>query len=148
MQAKRVMLLFSLCVVGSAQPSRAYQVARPIPNYQTPKQIPGALEPGSGIVNPVVITRVDPQYSSEGLRAKTQGEVWIDCVIGTNGLVIPSSIKVSRSLDRINGMKVPSLKRTPNHSPCAGRSAIVAFVSGPRTVRKTFPFRRVTTMTQ
>ena len=41
-------------------------------------------------------------------------------------------------------MNVPSLKRMPSHSPPAGQSAGVAFVSGPRTVRKVRPSCRVT----
>jgi protein TonB len=64
----------------------------------------GFYEPGAGIINPTVITKVEPKYTSEAMRAKTQGEVWLDCVIGTNGLVIPSSIKVAKSLDRVNGL--------------------------------------------
>ena len=45
-------------------------------------------------------------------------------------------------------MKVPSLKWTPTHSPSAGQSAVVALVSGPRTVREVRPASRVTTITQ
>ncbi len=45
-------------------------------------------------------------------------------------------------------MKVPSLKWTPTHSPSAGQSAVVALVSGPRTVRSVRPASRVTTITQ
>src|SRR5580700_2503698 len=53
-----------------------------------------------------------------------------------------------RSLERISGMKVPGLNRTPNHSPCGGQSAMVALVSGPRTMRVVRPSRRMTTMSQ
>ena len=42
------------------------------------------------------------------------------------------------------GMNVPSLKRMPIHSPSAGQAALVAFVSGPRSVRKVLPWWRVT----
>jgi hypothetical protein len=52
------------------------------------------------------------------------------------------------SLERISGMKVPGLNRTPNHSPCGGQSAMVALVSGPRTMRVVRPSRRMTTMSQ
>ena len=41
-----------------------------------------------------------------------------------------------------------SLKRMANHSPCAGQSAVVAFVSGPRTVREVLPSCLVTTISQ
>ena len=41
-------------------------------------------------------------------------------------------------------MNVPSLNRMPSQSPSAGHSAGVAFVSGPRTVRKVLPLWRVT----
>src|SRR5262249_6068077 len=46
------------------------------------------------------------------------------------------------------GMKVPSLNRMPTQSPPAGHSAGVAFVSGPRTVRKVFPSSRVTAISK
>jgi hypothetical protein len=45
-------------------------------------------------------------------------------------------------------MNVPSLKRMQNHSPSAGQSRLVAFVSGPRNVRKVFPLRRVTAISK
>ena len=45
-------------------------------------------------------------------------------------------------------MNVPSLKRMPSHSPSAGQSAGVAFVSGPRSVRKVLPLCLVTAISK
>src|SRR5215831_962500 len=45
------------------------------------------------------------------------------------------SLRSRRFPGGISGMKTPNAKRMPSHSPSAGHSAIVAFVSGPRSVR-------------
>src|SRR5688572_7639029 len=45
-------------------------------------------------------------------------------------------------------MNVPSLKRIPSHAPSAGQSAAVAFVSGPRNVRRVLPLWRVTAISK
>jgi hypothetical protein len=55
----------------------------------------------------------------------------------------------SRRLSGVSrGMKVPSLNRMPSHSPSAGQSAVVAFVSGPRSVRKVLRLCRVTAISK
>jgi hypothetical protein len=59
-----------------------------------------------------------------------------------------TSFRSRRAPERTGALNVPSLKSTPNHSPCGGQSAIVALVSGPRTVSDTRPSRRVTTTPQ
>ena len=46
------------------------------------------------------------------------------------------------------GMNVPSLNRIPSHSPSEGQSIVVAFVSGPRRVRKVLPLWRVTAISK
>jgi hypothetical protein len=40
-------------------------------------------------------------------------------------------------------MKVPNLKRMHSHSPSSGQSRVLAFISGPRKVRKVLPLKRV-----
>src|SRR6476661_5768285 len=66
-------------------------------------------------------------------------------------LVAAGSVTSCRSLRSPGmnaGMNVPSLKRIPSHSPSAGQSAGVAFVSGPRTVRNDLPLCRVTAISK
>lgn len=45
-------------------------------------------------------------------------------------------------------MKAPVRNRIPSHSPSAGHSASVGFVSGPRSVTSVLPFSRVNTISQ
>ena len=62
----------------------------------------GVYEAGNGVSNPTVIRQVDPSYTSDAMRAKIQGEVWLEAVVQPNGLL--TDIKVSRSLDRQYGL--------------------------------------------
>src|SRR5215813_12895344 len=58
------------------------------------------------------------------------------------------SLRSRRFPGGVSGMKTPSAKRMPSHSPSAGHSAILAFVSGPRTVRNVWSRSRVTTISK
>ena len=62
----------------------------------------GAYQPGSGIVNPSLLRKVEPKYTSEAMRAKIQGEVELEAVVLANGTV--GDIRVVRSLDRSFGL--------------------------------------------
>jgi len=62
----------------------------------------GAYRPGSGIDLPVVLKEVKPQYTAEAMRAKVQGVVVLECIIGVDGTV--SDVRVQRSLDPVYGL--------------------------------------------
>jgi periplasmic protein TonB len=62
----------------------------------------GVYEVGNGVTNPTVIKQVDPSYTSDAMRAKIQGEVWLEAVVQPNGLL--TDIKVVKSLDRQYGL--------------------------------------------
>ena len=62
----------------------------------------GYYEPGNGVENPQLIRKVDPKYTSEAMRAKITGEVWLDVVVQTNGTVKVLGIK--KSLDKTFGL--------------------------------------------
>jgi len=51
---------------------------------------------------PALLKKVDPTYTSEAMRAKIQGEVWLDAIVEPNGTL--TVIKVSKSLDRQFGL--------------------------------------------
>lgn len=68
----------------------------------------GAYRPGAGITNPVVLRQVRPNYTSEAMRAKIQGVVLIEAVIGDDGAV--RDVRVTRSLDRTYGLDQEALK--------------------------------------
>ena len=59
-------------------------------------------QPGSGIEDPKVITPVQPTYTSEAMRAKIQGVVWLDAVVLADGTI--GDVRVARSLDRAFGL--------------------------------------------
>lgn len=68
----------------------------------------GVYGPGSGATDPVVLFKADPKYTSEAMRAKIQGEVEVDAIIGPDGLV--AQVLLSKSLDRTHGLDQEALK--------------------------------------
>ena len=58
--------------------------------------------PGAPIQNPVLKSKVDPRYSQEAMRAKIQGEVWLDAIVETDGTVTVLGVK--KSLDKDFGL--------------------------------------------
>lgn len=47
----------------------------------------GPQRPGNGVSWPVLVRQVKPQYTSEAMRAKTQGVIRLECVIERDGRV-------------------------------------------------------------
>ena len=68
----------------------------------------GAYRPGSGVSSPTLISQVKPQYTTEAMRAKIQGKVWLEVVVMADGR--PGDIKVARSLDRTFGLDEEAMK--------------------------------------
>lgn len=57
---------------------------------------------GPGITNPVVIKDVKPSYTAEAMRAKIQGQVELEGVVGVDGRI--SDVQVITSLDKVYGL--------------------------------------------
>ncbi len=68
----------------------------------------GAYRPGSGVTSPQLLTQVKPQYTTEAMRAKIQGKVWLEVVVMPDGR--PGDIRVVRSLDRTFGLDEEAIK--------------------------------------
>jgi TonB family protein len=68
----------------------------------------GVYRPGSGITTPRVLREVKPQYTPDALRAKIQGEVWLDCVVTAGGDV--GNCDIVRSLDGVFGLDQEAIK--------------------------------------
>lgn len=68
----------------------------------------GAYRPGSGVSAPELVSRVKPQYTTEAMRAKIQGKVWLEVVVMPDGR--PGEIKIARSLDRTFGLDEEAIK--------------------------------------
>ncbi|MGQ0732948.1 MAG: energy transducer TonB [Acidobacteriota bacterium] len=68
----------------------------------------GAYRPGSGVTNPVLLREVKPQYTSDAMRAKVQGAVWLECIVLPDGAV--GDVKVIRSLDPTFGLDQEAIK--------------------------------------
>lgn len=68
----------------------------------------GAFRPGNGVTTPEPMFKAEPKYTSEAMRAKIQGEVWIDVVVLENGTV--GDMKIVKSLDRTFGLDQEALK--------------------------------------
>lgn len=68
----------------------------------------GVYRPGSGVSSPALLTQVKPQYTTEAMRAKIQGKVWLEVVVMPDGR--PGNIRVVRSLDRTFGLDEEAIK--------------------------------------
>ncbi len=68
----------------------------------------GVMRPGSGVENPTILRQVDPKYTPDAMRAKIQGIVELEAVVGTNGVI--TEIRVIRSLDRAFGLDEEAMK--------------------------------------
>ncbi len=68
----------------------------------------GAYRLGAGIETPVLLRDVKPNYTAAAMRAKVQGVVVLECVIGVDGTV--SECDVVRSLDASYGLDQEAVK--------------------------------------
>lgn len=68
----------------------------------------GAMRPGSGVVNPTILRQIDPKYTPDAMRAKIQGIVELEAVVGVNGVI--TEVRVVRSLDRAYGLDQEAIK--------------------------------------
>jgi protein TonB len=66
----------------------------------------GVYRPGGAVVAPRLLVQIRPNYTSEALERRIQGEVWLDVVVSREGLV--GDVRVTRSLDR--GLDEEALK--------------------------------------
>jgi len=67
--------------------------------------IPGA---GNGVITPVLLREVKPQYTADAMRAKVQGSVIVECIVNVDGTVGDAHVK--RSLDGVFGLDQEALK--------------------------------------
>jgi TonB family protein len=68
----------------------------------------GVFRPGSGITNPIPIVKPEPKYTSDAMRARIQGTVWVRCVVTLQGVC--SDLAVERSLDSTFGLDEEAIK--------------------------------------
>jgi protein TonB len=68
----------------------------------------GVARLGAGIDPPVLLRQVRPEYTAEAMRAKITGVVWLEAVIGADGVV--GDVRVTRSLDRVYGLDQEAIK--------------------------------------
>ena len=68
----------------------------------------GSMRPGSGVTIPEILRKLDPKYTPDAMRAKIQGMVELEAVVGTNGMI--TEIRVIRSLDRAFGLDEEAIR--------------------------------------
>jgi protein TonB len=68
----------------------------------------GAYRPGNGVTLPRVLQEVKPQYTADAMRAKVQGQVWLECVVLPDGSV--GDVKITKSLDSVFGLDQEAIK--------------------------------------
>lgn len=62
----------------------------------------GVFRPGNDVDPPRVLREIRPEYTSEAMRARIQGTVWLDVVVLPDGTV--GDVTVSKSLDNVFGL--------------------------------------------
>src|SRR5262245_9209837 len=88
-----IVLALSSSVFSQAQPQQGAGTSPP----------PGAHPVGeAGITAPRVLHEVKPQYTADAMRARIEGSVLLEAVVGTDGRV--GAIHVTRSLDTLHGL--------------------------------------------
>ncbi|HUR20633.1 MAG TPA: energy transducer TonB [Vicinamibacterales bacterium] len=68
----------------------------------------GAMRPGNGVTNPTILRQLDPKYTPDAMRAKVQGVVELEAVVGTNGQI--TEVRILKSLDRAFGLDEEAIK--------------------------------------
>ena len=66
------------------------------------------LKPGNGVSLPQVVTKVNPEYTPEAMRARIEGIVGLNAVVEANGSV--GRVVVTRSLDPVFGLDQQAMK--------------------------------------
>jgi len=84
---------FLLVVSGFQEPSAPRQGVWPPAGVYTQKD---------GALPPVLLSRVEPGYTPDAMRAKLRGFVTLQCVVEIDGSV--SAVRVQTSLDRTHGL--------------------------------------------
>ena len=68
----------------------------------------GVYRIGNGVQVPRLLHEVKPQYTTQAMRAKIQGDVLLECVVQADGTV--GTIRVLRSLDSMFGLDEEAIK--------------------------------------
>jgi periplasmic protein TonB len=68
----------------------------------------GVYRPGSGVSIPRIVREVRPDYTSDAMRAKIQGQVILEAVVMPDGSV--GRVEVVRSLDAVFGLDQEAVK--------------------------------------
>jgi TonB family protein len=68
----------------------------------------GAYRPGNGVTEPRLVRDVKPQYTSDAMRAKIQGVVWLECIVQPDGSV--AQVNIVKSLDPVFGLDQEAVK--------------------------------------
>src|SRR5262249_37079939 len=62
----------------------------------------GVFRAGGDVTQPRLLSDVKPQYTSDAMRAKIQGAVFLEVVVNADGTV--GDVRVARSLDPLYGL--------------------------------------------
>ena len=68
----------------------------------------GIFQLGNGVTSPTLVREVKPAYTSDAMRARLQGSVFLSCVVRPDGSV--SEVKVLKSLDQTFGLDLEAIK--------------------------------------
>ena len=64
--------------------------------------------PGNGVSDPILLREVKPGYTSDAMRARIQGSVFLECVVRPDGSI--GEVRIIRSLDSTFGLDLEAIK--------------------------------------
>lgn len=68
----------------------------------------GVYRPGNGVSDPILLREVKPGYTSDAMRARIQGSVFLECVVRPDGSI--GEVRIIRSLDSTFGLDLEAIK--------------------------------------
>jgi protein TonB len=67
-----------------------------------------AARPGNGCASPQPVVQAKPNYASDAMQAKIQGDITLDVIVRKDGTV--GDMQITQSLDRVHGLDQEALK--------------------------------------
>lgn len=92
---------------GGSITLRNIEVVRTAGLRSEPTPMPGVVGPGGDVVLPKVIQEATPKYTGPAMRARIEGDVWLDCVVQLNGQC--TDIQIALSLDPVLGLDLAAI---------------------------------------
>jgi protein TonB len=80
-----ILLAFALPTISQEPDKTASAASQSQPNSSQPQPQPKRVRVSQGVLQGMIVTRVQPRYPKDAKKARIQGPVVMQAIIGTNG---------------------------------------------------------------